>query len=101
MFLEEKFNFKKIIIELFGTLIGAFVMAIGVALFFYIRNRSNSQEDFFLGGRSMGPWVTALSAQASDMSGWLLLGLPGTAYVLYGGTAEAIWTAIIAKITEE
>ncbi|MCB6367732.1 sodium:proline symporter, partial [Intestinibacillus massiliensis] len=39
-------------------------------------------------------WVTAMSAQASDMSGWLLIGLPGTAYVIYTGTSEAIWTAI-------
>jgi sodium/proline symporter len=51
-----------------------------------------SSEDFFLGARSTGPWVTALSAEASDMSGWLLMGLPGVAYL--GGMKEAFWTAL-------
>ncbi|MDR1094777.1 MAG: sodium/proline symporter PutP [Spirochaetaceae bacterium] len=50
-----------------------------------------SSEDFFLGSRSTGPWITALSAEASDMSGWLLMGLPGVAYL--GGMKEAFWTA--------
>lgn len=51
-------------------------------------------SDFFLGGRNLNPWVGALSAQASDMSGWLLMGLPGLAYVSTGGMAEAFWTAL-------
>ena len=68
-----------------------FIALIGVALFFYFRNRSNNQEDFFLGGRSMGPWVTALSAQASDMSAWLLMGLPGS--ILAFGFGQ-IWIGI-------
>jgi sodium/proline symporter len=51
-----------------------------------------SAEDFFLGSRSTGPWITALSAEASDMSGWLLMGLPGVAYL--GGMKEAFWTAL-------
>ena len=56
----------------FGVLVGA-----GVFFFFKERKEAN-QENYFLGGRSMGPWVTAMSAQASDMSAWLLMGLPGS-----------------------
>lgn len=57
-------------------------------------NKTDSLSEYFLGGRKLGSWVTAMSAQASDMSGWLLIGLPGTAYLIYQGTSEAIWTAI-------
>ncbi|MGN0291624.1 MAG: sodium/proline symporter PutP [Lachnospiraceae bacterium] len=56
----------------------------------YMKKTSNS-EDYFLGGRGLSGWVAALSAQASDMSGWLLMGLPGTVYAL--GTGQA-WIAI-------
>ena len=56
----------------------------------YMKKTKNS-EDFFLGGRGLTGWVAALSAQASDMSGWLLMGLPGTVYAL--GTGQ-IWIAI-------
>jgi len=61
-----------------------------------VRNysKTDSLSDYILGGRKLNSWVTAMSAQASDMSGWLLIGLPGTAYVIYSGTQEAIWTAI-------
>ena len=55
-----------------------FIILLGVALIFYFHGSNKNSEDFFLGGRSMGPWVTALSAQASDMSAWLLMGLPGS-----------------------
>ena len=55
------------------TFIAYFVILLGVALVFYFNGTNKNSEDFFLGGRSMGPWVTALSAQASDMSAWLLL----------------------------
>ena len=48
---------------------------------FYFYRQNKSTEDYFLGGRSMGPVVSALSAGASDMSGWLLMGLPGALYV--------------------
>lgn len=65
---------------------------IGIGFYFYKKNKNVS--DYMLGGRQLNPWVAALSAQASDMSGWLLLGLPGTAYLLFVGTSEAIWTAI-------
>ena len=60
------------------TFIAYFAILLGVALVFYFNGTNKNSEDFFLGGRSMGPWVTALSAQASDMSAWLLMGLPGS-----------------------
>ncbi len=60
------------------TFIAYFVILLGVALAFYFNGSNKDSEDFFLGGRTMGPWVTALSAQASDMSAWLLMGLPGS-----------------------
>lgn len=53
--------------------------------------KTKSSEDFFLGGRGLTGWVAALSAQASDMSGWLLMGLPGTVYAM--GTGQ-IWIAV-------
>lgn len=53
--------------------------------------KSNTLDEYLLGGRGMGSWVTALSAQASDMSGWLLMGLPGAVYL--GGMGDA-WVAI-------
>ena len=78
------------------TVIVVFVLYLGVMLGigFYFYNKNKNVSDYMLGGRSLNPWVAALSAQASDMSGWLLLGLPGTAYLLFVGTSEAIWTAI-------
>ncbi len=54
--------------------------------------KNESVDDFYLGGRKLGPFVTAMSAEASDMSGWLLMGLPGLVYLC--GIAEASWTAI-------
>lgn len=70
------------------------LVMLGVGVFFY--RRSKNQSDYFLGGRNLNFWVTSLSAQASDMSGWLLMGLPGTAFLLTykNGMAEAVWTAI-------
>ena len=67
----------------------AAVIVIGVV---FAKRANRSSEDYFLGGRSLGPWVTAMSAEASDMSGWLLMGLPGVAY--WCGVADAAWTAI-------
>ena len=52
------------------------VLVIGI--YFFIKERGGGEKEYFLGGRSMGPWVTAMSAQASDMSAWLLMGLPGS-----------------------
>lgn len=73
--------------------LAAFVVYLLVMIiigFVYFKKTKNS-EDFFLGGRSLNGWTAALSAQASDMSGWLLMGLPGAIYV--AGTGE-IWIAI-------
>ena len=67
----------------------AIVVVIGVVC---AKKANKSSENYFLGGRSLGPWVTAMSAEASDMSGWLLMGLPGVAY--WCGLADAAWTAI-------
>ena len=53
--------------------------------------KNNSSSDFYLGGRKLGPFVTAMSAEASDMSSWLLMGLPGVAYLT--GICDAGWTA--------
>ncbi len=70
-----------------------FYMSVVIAIGIMFAKRANkSSEDYFLGGRSLGPWVTAMSAEASDMSGWLLMGLPGVAY--WCGLADAAWTAI-------
>ncbi len=65
------------------------MIAIGV---YYSRRSSGSSQDFYLGGRRLGPIVTAMSAEASDMSSWLLMGLPGLAYLT--GLAEPFWTAL-------
>jgi sodium/proline symporter len=62
-----------------------------LAIGFYFSNKSKNLSDYVLGGRGLGKWVIAMSAQASDMSGWLLMGLPGLAYV--SGFAEPFWVA--------
>lgn len=59
---------------------------------FRFTNANQSVGDFYLGGRKLGPLVTAMSAEASDMSSWLLMGLPGVAYL--GGICDAFWTAL-------
>ena len=79
---------SEIIMMIAIVLYMAFMIVVGV---FYSK-RNKSTDDFYLGGRKLGPLVTAMSAEASDMSGWLLMGLPGLAYLC--GTAEAVWTAI-------
>lgn len=63
---------------------------VGVGI--YWSKKTDNVGDFYLGGRKLGPFVTAMSAEASDMSSWLLMGLPGVAY-LYG-VSDAAWTAI-------
>src|SRR6056297_2691709 len=65
------------------------VFLMGIGVYFY--KKTASLEDYLIGGRAMGSWVTALSAQASDMSGWLLMGLPGAVYL---GGVEQAWIAI-------
>jgi len=67
----------------------ATVIVIGA---YYVKRANESSENYFIGGRTLGPWITAMSAEASDMSGWLLMGLPGVAY--WFGLSDAIWTAI-------
>lgn len=59
---------------------------------FYFSRRNQTTDDFYLGGRKLGPFVVAMSAEASDMSSWLLMGLPGVAYL--SGICDAGWTAI-------
>ena len=68
-----------------------FVILFGIALVFFFNGSNRDQKDYFLGGRSMGPWVAAMSAQASDMSAWLLMGLPGS--ILAFGFGQ-IWIGI-------
>lgn len=70
----------------------AYMLAVIVIGLAFARRANRSSEAYFLGGRSLGPWVAAMSAEASDMSGWLLMGLPGVAY--WCGIADASWTAI-------
>lgn len=73
-----------------GTIIAYMIMMLFIGISVADKNKTSS--DFYLGGRSLGPLVTAMSAEASDMSGWLLMGLPAVA--MMGGLAEASWTAI-------
>lgn len=58
----------------------------------FAKRANENSDNYFIGGRKLGPWVAAMSAEASDMSGWLLMGLPGLAY--WSGLSDAIWTAI-------
>lgn len=73
----------------YATFVLYFLILIFMGIHFYFK--SKKLEDYLLGGRNMGSWVTALSAQASDMSGWLLMGLPGAIYL--AGMSE-IWIAV-------
>ena len=77
--------------KIFLAMAGYMLVVIGIGVYFARRANKNA-ENYFLGGRSLGPWVAAMSAEASDMSGWLLMGLPGVAY--WCGVADAAWTAI-------
>lgn len=74
-------------------IITSFVLYLAFMVFigFYFYKRTNTSTDYFLGGRQLGSWVTSMSAQASDMSGWLLMGLPGAAYM---SGISASWIAI-------
>ena len=72
----------------------AIIVYLGAMLYvgYLCSKKTNDSSDFYLGGRKLGPLVTAMSAEASDMSSWLLMGLPGLAYLT--GIADAGWTAI-------
>ena len=72
-----------------GSFAGYLALMLGIGFFF--SRKQESLGDYYLGGRKMNKWVVALSAQASDMSGWLLMGLPGALYL--GGFSEA-WIGI-------
>lgn len=67
-------------------------LAVVLAVGFFFAKKNESASDFYLGGRKLGPLVTAMSAEASDMSSYLLMGLPGLAYL--SGVADVGWTVI-------
>ncbi len=68
-----------------------FLAVLTIGFVFFFKSKGGGEKEYFLGGRNMGPWVTALSAQASDMSAWLLMGLPGS--ILAFGFGE-VWIGI-------
>ena len=70
-----------------------FILVLGIGIYFFIRDKKNSagEQDYFLGGRNMNGWVSALSAGASDMSAWVLMGLPGSIYL--SGVGQ-LWIAV-------
>ena len=67
------------------------VFMLGIGVYFFFKTKNGGEKDYFLGGRQMGPWVSALSAGASDMSAWVLMGLPASIYA--AGIGQA-WIAI-------
>lgn len=73
-------------------LISVVVYLVGMLIIGFIYSKNSTSEDFYLGGRKLGPIVTAMSTEASDMSAYLLMGVPGLAF--FCGVAEAGWTAI-------
>lgn len=80
-----------------GTTLGIFIIIVAyilgmVGIGIWFSKKTNDVNDFYLGGRKLGPLVTAMSAEASDMSSWLLMGLPGVAYL--SGVSDAGWTAM-------
>lgn len=75
-----------------GMLITMGVYLFGMIIVGAMFSKNETAGDFYLGGRKLGPFVTAMSAEASDMSSWLLMGLPGVAYL--SGICDAAWTAI-------
>ncbi len=76
-----------------GILISIIVyMGAMLVIGFYFSKKSNTTHDFYLGGRKLGPFVTAMSAEASDMSSYLLMGLPGLAYLT--GVCDTFWTIV-------
>ena len=71
--------------------IAYFVVVLGIGIYFFIKNKDGGEKDYFLGGRNMGGFVAALSAGASDMSAWVLMGLPGS-ICLFG--LGQVWISI-------
>lgn len=76
-------------IEILISFIGYMLIMLGIGLYFYFK--TSDLSDYVLGGRGLNPSVTALSAGASDMSGWLLLGLPG---MMYSDGIVGSWIAV-------
>ncbi len=68
-----------------------FILVLGIGIYFFVKSKDKSEKDYFLGGRNMNGWVSALSAGASDMSAWVLMGLPGAIFVI--GLSQ-IWISI-------
>ena len=68
-----------------------FLFMLGIGLHFFFKSKNSGEKDYFLGGRNMGAWVSALSAGASDMSAWVLMGLPASIYAFGMGQT---WIAI-------
>ncbi len=68
-----------------------FLAMTGIGVYFFFKSRDKGEKDYFLGGREMGGWVSALSAGASDMSAWVLMGLPGAIYL---SGLNQIWISI-------
>ncbi len=77
--------------QIFIAMVLYMAVVIGIGLY-YAKRAGESSSNYLIGGRSLGPWITAMGAEASDMSGWLLMGLPGVAY--WCGLSDAVWTAI-------
>lgn len=68
-----------------------FLFMTSIGVYFFVKGKDKGEKDYFLGGRNMGGWVTALSAGASDMSAWVLMGLPGAIYL---SGMNQIWISI-------
>ena len=68
-----------------------FAVVLAIGIYFFVKTKGGGEKEYFLGGRQMGPWVSAMSAQASDMSGWLLMGFPGS--ILAFGMGK-VWIGI-------
>ncbi len=68
-----------------------FVVVLAIGIYFFFKSKGGDEKEYFLGGRHMGPFVTAMSAQASDMSGWLLMGFPGSLFAFGMGQ---VWIGI-------
>lgn len=78
-------------IQILIAMIIYIVAILGIGVYF-LKIANENSDNYFIGGRTLGPWVSAMSAEASDMSGWLLMGLPGVAY--WCGLSDAFWTAL-------
>ena len=78
----------------FGILLAIIVYLCGMVFIgFKVMDRNKTVGDFYLGGRQLGPFVTAMSAEASDMSSWLLMGIPGLAYL--SGISDAVGRLLV------